>query len=91
MLTWYAQEQPTSRMAACVRIVLTGFGIMWTEGQVRMVFGRPRLGITLTAAHARLIHVGARAASGPITCLLDPETLYPYIPRHALGFTVRGR
>ena len=62
MLTWYAQEQPTSCVAACVRMVLTGFGVMWTEAQVRMVFGHPRLGITLTAAHARLIHVGACAA-----------------------------
>ena len=62
MLPRYAQEQPTSCVAACVRMVPTGFGVMWTESQVRMVFGRPRLGITLTAAHARLIHVGARGA-----------------------------
>jgi ABC-type bacteriocin/lantibiotic exporter with double-glycine peptidase domain len=61
MLTWHAQEQPTSCVAACVRMVLTGFGLQWTEGQVRLLLGRPRLGITLTAAHARLVHAGARA------------------------------
>jgi ABC-type bacteriocin/lantibiotic exporter with double-glycine peptidase domain len=61
MLTWYAQEQPTSCVAACVRMVLTGFGLVWTEGQVRMLLGRPRLGIMLTAAQARLVHAGARA------------------------------
>jgi ABC-type bacteriocin/lantibiotic exporter with double-glycine peptidase domain len=60
MLTWYAQEQPTSCVAACVRMVLTGFGVTWPEGQVRSIFGRPRLGITLTAAHARLAHAGAQ-------------------------------
>ena len=49
-------------MAACVRMVLTGFGVIWTEGQVRTIFGRPRLGITLTAAHARLVHAGVRVA-----------------------------
>jgi ABC-type bacteriocin/lantibiotic exporter with double-glycine peptidase domain len=61
MLTWYAQEQPTSCVAACVRMVLTGFGLMWTEGQVRTLLGRPRLGITLTAAHTCLVQAGARA------------------------------
>jgi ABC-type bacteriocin/lantibiotic exporter with double-glycine peptidase domain len=93
MLTWYAQEQPTSCVAACVRMVLTGFGVMWTEGQVRMVFGRPRLGITLTAAHARLIHVGARAGLHEDWNLDDlRETLrrsrYPIVgvERHLLGY-----
>ena len=62
MLTWFAQEQPTSCVAACVRMVLTGFGVVWTEEQIRTIFRRPRLGITLTAAHARLVHAGARAA-----------------------------
>jgi ABC-type bacteriocin/lantibiotic exporter with double-glycine peptidase domain len=61
MLTWFAQEQPTSCVAACVRMVLTGFGVVWTEEQIRTIFRRPRLGITLTAAHARLVHAGARA------------------------------
>ena len=29
MLTWYAQEQPTSCVAACERMVLTEFGITY--------------------------------------------------------------
>jgi ABC-type bacteriocin/lantibiotic exporter with double-glycine peptidase domain len=62
MLTWFVQEQPTSCVAACVRMVLTGFGVVWTEEQIRTILGRPRLGITLTAAHARLVHAGARVA-----------------------------
>src|SRR5256885_16984341 len=62
MLTWFAQEQPTSCVAACVRMILTGFGAVWTEAQIRTIFRRPRLGITLTAAHARLVPAGARAA-----------------------------
>jgi ABC-type bacteriocin/lantibiotic exporter with double-glycine peptidase domain len=62
MLIWFAQEQPTSCVAACVRMVLTGFGVVWTEAQIRTFLGRPRLGITLTAAHTRLAHAGARAA-----------------------------
>ena len=58
----YAQEQPTSCVAACVRMVLTGFEVVWTEGQVRTLLGPPCLGITFTAAHARLVHAGARVA-----------------------------
>jgi hypothetical protein len=45
-----------------VRMVLTGFGVVWTETQIRTILGRPRLGITLTAAHARLAHAGVRVA-----------------------------
>lgn len=33
MLVWYAQEHPTSCVAACVRMVLTSFGEDWTEVQ----------------------------------------------------------
>ena len=71
MLTWYAQEQPTSCVAACVRMVLTGFGVFWTEDQVRRVLGRPRLGITLTAAQARLEQAGARVTLYPAWNLDD--------------------
>src|SRR6266568_7858276 len=92
MLTWFAQEQPTSCVAACVRMVLTGFGVVWTEGQVRTIFGRPRLGITLTAAQARLVHAGARAVLHEDWSLDDlRETLrrghYPIVgvERHLLG------
>jgi ABC-type bacteriocin/lantibiotic exporter with double-glycine peptidase domain len=92
MLTWYAQEQPTSCVAACVRMVLTGFGVTWTEGQVRSIFGHRRLGITLTAAHARLVHAGARVALHEDWSLDDlREALgrghYPIVgvERHLLG------
>jgi ABC-type bacteriocin/lantibiotic exporter with double-glycine peptidase domain len=61
MLTWHTQEHPTSCVAACVRMVLTDFYEDWTEAQVREVLGHPRLGMTLTAAQARLVHAGARA------------------------------
>ena len=92
MLTWYGQEQPTSCVAACVRMVLTGFGVVRTEEQIRTIFGRPRLGITLTAAYARLVHAGARAALHEDWSLDDlRETLrrghYPIVgvERHLLG------
>jgi ABC-type bacteriocin/lantibiotic exporter with double-glycine peptidase domain len=92
MLTWYAQEQPTSCVAACVRMVLTGFGVTWTEAQIRTILGRPRLGITLTAAPARLVHAGARVAFHEDWSLDDlHEALrrghYPIVgvERHLLG------
>jgi ABC-type bacteriocin/lantibiotic exporter with double-glycine peptidase domain len=92
MLTWFAQEQPTSCVAACVRIVLTGFGVRWTEEQIRTILGRPRLGITLTAAHVCLAHAGARVALHEDWSLDDlREALvhghYPIVgvERHLLG------
>ena len=61
MPRWCAQEQPTSCVAACLRMVLTGFEAEWTEAQLRTLLGQPLLGITFTAAHARLVQAGARA------------------------------
>ena len=61
MLVWHAQEHPTSCVAACVRVVLTGFKESWTEARVRQLLGRPRLGITLAAAQERLAQAGAKA------------------------------
>ena len=79
-------------MAACVRMVLTGFGVVWTEQQLRAIFGRPRLGITLTAAHACLVHAGARVGLHEAWSLDDlRETIrrsrYPIVgvERHLLG------
>jgi hypothetical protein len=37
MLTWHAQEHPTSFIATCVRMVLTDFDEDWSEAQVRAV------------------------------------------------------
>src|SRR5262245_18529473 len=92
MLTWFAQEQPTSCVAACVRMVLTGFGVVWTETQIRTILGRPRLDITLTAAHTRLAHTGARVTLHEDWSLDDlREALgrgrYPIVgvERHLLG------
>lgn len=61
MPVWYAQEHPTSCVAACVRMVLTDFAERWTEGQVHALLGRPRQGITLTATYTRLVQAGATA------------------------------
>lgn len=73
-------------------MVLTGFGVVWTEGQIRTIFGRSRLGITLTAAQARLVHAGARVALHEDWSLDDlREALgrghYPLVgvERHPLG------
>src|SRR5574341_115197 len=92
MLTWYAQEQPTSCVAACVRMVLTGFGVLCTEDQIRTILGRPRLGITLTAATTRLVRAGARVVLHEDWSLDDlREALgrghYPIVgvERHLLG------
>ena len=93
MLVWYAQEHPTSCVAACVRMVLTSFGEDWTEAQLRGLLGRPRLGITLTAAHARLIHTRARVTLHDDWGLDDlrealGRSRYPIVgvERHPLGY-----
>ena len=61
MLTWFAQELPSSCLAACVRMVLTGFNAQWTEPQVRQVVGQNRLGLTLQTACVGLAQAGAKA------------------------------
>jgi hypothetical protein len=73
-------------------MVLTGFGLSWTEDQVRRVLGRPRLGITLTAAQARLAQAGARATLHPAWNLDDlreavrrGEAPIVGVERHLLG------
>ena len=57
---WYRQEQPTSCVAACVRIVLSGYGVFCDEAEVRQWLGQPRLGITLGAAQTRLAKTGVQ-------------------------------
>jgi ABC-type bacteriocin/lantibiotic exporter with double-glycine peptidase domain len=93
MPIWYAQEHLTSCVAACVRMVLTDFHDTRTEAQIRRLLGRPRLGITLTAAHARLVQAGAQAALHHDWSLDDlREALgrshYPIVgvERHPLGY-----
>jgi hypothetical protein len=74
-------------------MVLSGFGMVWTEAQVRAVLGQPRLGITLTAAHARLVQAGAHVALHADWGLDDlrdalRQGQYPVVgvERHALGY-----
>src|SRR6185436_10430268 len=92
MLIWYGQEHPTSCVAACVRMVLTDFGQILPEAQVRHLLGQPRLGITLTAACARLVQAGARSSLHGDWSLDDlrdalNQNLYPLVgvERHLLG------
>jgi ABC-type bacteriocin/lantibiotic exporter with double-glycine peptidase domain len=59
MLTWYAQEQATSCVAACIRMVLTGFSQTLPEMPIRQMIGTPKLGISLVTAVARLNQHGA--------------------------------
>lgn len=53
-LTWFEQETLTSCVAACVRIVLSGFGQYYFEIELRKILGNPILGLTLTAAQRNL-------------------------------------
>ncbi len=92
MLSWKAQERPTSCVAACVRMVLTGFREDWTEAELRKVLGRARLGITLAATVERLVRQGATAelqGDWGIDDLRDAlrRNRYPIIgvERHPLG------
>jgi ABC-type bacteriocin/lantibiotic exporter with double-glycine peptidase domain len=93
MLTWHAQEDPTSCVAACVRMVLTDFGTDWSEARIRGLLGRPRLGITLTAAQARLVAGGARAVLHQDWSLDDLREALGHghhpivgVERHLLGY-----
>ncbi len=93
MLVWHAQEHPTSCVAACVRIVLSGLEKKLTEAQVRRLLGCPRLGITLGAARDRLAQAGAKAlleTNWSFDDIRDSLTQgrYPIVgvERHLLGY-----
>lgn len=93
MPIWYEQEHPTSCVAACVRMVLTDFQEHRTEAQIRELLGRPRLGITLKAAHEYLVQAGARATLHRDWSLDDlrealRQSHYPIVAveRHLLGY-----
>ena len=60
-LQWFEQEQATSCVAACVRMVLSSYGAAYSEAEIRQWLGNPRLGITLSAAQAQLAQTGAVA------------------------------
>jgi ABC-type bacteriocin/lantibiotic exporter with double-glycine peptidase domain len=61
MITWFAQEQPTSCVAACIRIVLTGFGQQMTEKRIRRALGYSSIGHTLDQACQRMNELGVDA------------------------------
>jgi ABC-type bacteriocin/lantibiotic exporter with double-glycine peptidase domain len=93
MPVWYAQGHLTTCVAACVRMVLADFGEHWTEGQLHALLGRPRLGITLAAAHTRLVQASATASLEADWNLDDvrdalQQHRYPIVgvERHPLGY-----
>jgi len=62
MLTWYAQELPSSCVAACVRMVFGALGQHVAELLMRRLLGHTALGISLAVAHTRLTQADADAA-----------------------------
>ena len=63
MLTWYAQEHVASCVAACLRMVLSGFGQFPTEKRLRQLLGNPLLGLSLAQAYQRIVSAGIADAS----------------------------
>ena len=58
-MRWFAQEHPSSCVAACVRMVLAEMGHERTERDVRQLLGNPRFGLTLRRAANMLQEAGA--------------------------------
>ena len=61
MLTGFKQERPDSCVAACVRMVLSGFGQFPTERRIRKMLGNPVSGLTLEQASQQLLKHNADA------------------------------
>jgi hypothetical protein len=61
MIQWFSQEHPASCVAACLRMVLSGFGTFVTEVEIRRRLGNPRYGLTLEEAAIKLSDSGAVA------------------------------
>ena len=61
MIEWFAQEHPAACIAACLRIVLSGFGSLCAEKEIRQLLGNPRFGLTLGQAAVKLSEYGAAA------------------------------
>ncbi|MEW6211555.1 MAG: cysteine peptidase family C39 domain-containing protein [Acidobacteriota bacterium] len=61
MIEWFAQEHPAACIAACLRMVLSSFGLRRTEKEIRQLLGNPRFGLTLGQAAIRLSECGAAA------------------------------
>lgn len=62
MLTWYAQELPSSCVSACVRMVFGALGQHLAELPVRRLLGHTALGVSLAVAQTRLAQADADAA-----------------------------
>ena len=58
MINWYAQEHPSSCVAACVRMVLTTFEQHHQEKDIRQLLGNPRFGLTMKQAANKLNGAG---------------------------------
>ena len=93
MLIWFAQERFSSCVAACVRMVLNGLGDSRDEAQVRQLLGSPRLGVSLSTAHAQLSDAGATAewhTDWNLTDLRDAvragQSPIAGVERHLLGY-----
>lgn len=93
MLVWYAQELPSSCVAACVRIVLGEQGTLCAEAAVRRLLRQTRLGVSLAVAQARLTDAGALAqhhADWNLTDLRDTLRAGQYpivgVERSLLGY-----
>ncbi len=93
MLAWYAQEQSTSCVAACIRMVLSSFSQTCTELQIRQMIGTPKLGISLATASSRLNQNGATSHAYDDWNLDDirdaiREGHFPIVgvERHLLGY-----
>lgn len=61
MIVWFAQEHPSSCVAACLRMVLASFGQQHSEADLRRLLGNPRFGLTLARAANKLLEAGAVA------------------------------
>lgn len=92
-LTWFAQETETSCVAACLRMILSGFGEIWSETELREILANPLLGLTLAKAQAKLLQAGAKIELETDLNLDDlrdytRKNVFPMVgvERHILGY-----
>ncbi len=92
-LTWFEQETPTSCIAACVRIIASGFGQNYFESELRQILGNPILGLTLSNARRKLNETGVKTELDDELNLddlrdLTRQNIFPIvgIERHILGY-----
>lgn len=71
MMIWYSQEQRASCVAACVRMVLSGFGQSLTERQIRRWLRQLPIGLSLAGACQQMHRLGVQAELHSDWGLLD--------------------